>query len=261
MTNQTFLSSYFFCHPAFSVILNAVKNLSLKVYLSLLVYGIIQSFEQRMNDKENPMKFFNPTSELKELQLLSHIEKNPATTQKEIAGIINGAASMVNVYIDSLEEKDYLKRDYISLKTVHYNITPAGLKRKNYLSIVYMHELIKLYRMAEENIESFFIALENKGYKNILLYGAGEVAEIMLNIINLKPRKMIKVTALIDDNPKIQNTEVLGHSISSPDKISTYPHDAIVITSYTFEDDIRKRLDEIGYPEERVHRFFTEQII
>lgn len=51
------------------------------------------------------MKFFSPTSELKELLLLEHIEKTPNTTQKEIAEIINGAASMVNVYVDNLEKK------------------------------------------------------------------------------------------------------------------------------------------------------------
>lgn len=211
-----------------------------------------------MNDKENHMKFFNPTTELKELQLLSHIEKNPATTQKEIAGIINGAASMVNVYIDSLEDKDYLKRDYRSTKTVHYNITPAGLKRKNYLSITYLHELIKLYRLAEENIESFFTALENKGYRNILLYGAGEVAEIMLSVIGSKPDRNLKVSALVDDNNDIQNCDILGYEICSPEQIYEYPHDAIVITSYTFEEDIITRLEEIGYPGNKVERFFTE---
>jgi len=58
------------------------------------------------------MKFFSPTSELKELLLLQHIEKNPDTTQKEIAKVINGAKSMVNVYIDNLEENGYMVRDY-----------------------------------------------------------------------------------------------------------------------------------------------------
>ena len=60
------------------------------------------------------MKFFSPTSELKELLLLQHIEEKPDTTQKEIASVIRGAASMVNVYIDNLEEEGYLERDYKS---------------------------------------------------------------------------------------------------------------------------------------------------
>ena len=86
------------------------------------------------------MKFFNPTSELKELLLLQHIENNPDTTQKEIAEIINGAASMVNVYIGDLEENNYLVREYQSSKNVYYRITHEGLKRKNYLLISYMRD-------------------------------------------------------------------------------------------------------------------------
>ena len=73
------------------------------------------------------MKFFSPTSELKELLLLQHIEKNPDTTQKEIAKVINGAKSMVNVNIDNLEENGFMVRDYQSAKIVYYNITPEGV--------------------------------------------------------------------------------------------------------------------------------------
>ena len=117
------------------------------------------------------MKFFSPTAELKELLLLQHIEKNPKTSQHEIARKIDDAASMVNVYINRLEEEGYLIRDYKSLKIVHYNITPEGIKRKNFLSITYFHELLQLYRLAEENIEGFLNKLEEKGYRNVLFYG------------------------------------------------------------------------------------------
>lgn len=204
------------------------------------------------------MKFFSPTSELKELLLLQHIEGKPDTTQHEIAKIIGGAASMVNVYINQLEEKDYLVRDYKSAKIVYYNITPEGVKRKNFLSITYFHELLELYRLAEENMESFLEKLESKGYRNILLYGAGEVAETLLGIIKDKPNKPLKILALIDDNKERQNKELLGYKIISLNEINEYEHDGVVITSYTFEDDIRKRLSEIGYPGNKVERFFSE---
>lgn len=204
------------------------------------------------------MKFFSPTSELKELLLLQHIENNPDTTQKEIAKVIDGAPSMVNVYIDNLEKQDYMVRDYKSAKIVYYNITPEGIKRKNYLAITYFHELLKLYRIAEENIENFLLGLENKGYKNILVYGAGEVAETILGVIKGRTDKPLKVLALIDDDKDIQGKELLGYKIIAREEINQYDHDGIVITSYTFEDDITQRLKEIGYPEDKIERFFTE---
>ncbi|MDX9917731.1 MAG: winged helix-turn-helix transcriptional regulator [Gudongella sp.] len=204
------------------------------------------------------MKFFNPTSELKELLLLEHIEKNPDTTQGEIARVIESAASMVNNYIDKLEENGYLKRDYKSAKIVYYNITSEGLKRKNYLSITYYHELLELYRLAEKSIERFLIKLESKGYKSVLVYGAGEVAETILGIIKSRSNGNLKVVAIIDDDTDRQGKELFGYKIISRNEIDTIKHDGIVITSYTYEEDIMKRLGEISYPEGKIERFFTE---
>ncbi|NLP46832.1 MAG: winged helix-turn-helix transcriptional regulator [Epulopiscium sp.] len=203
------------------------------------------------------MKFFSPSAELKELKLLEFIEAKPKTSQHEIARVIGSAASMVNVYMDKFEEQGYLVRDYQSLKVVHYNITPEGIKRKNYLSITYYHELLSLYRLAERNIEKFLEKLEEKGYKNILFYGAGEVAETILAIVKDRQDKPLKVLALIDDSKEKINDEVLGYKVISKDQIKDYEHDGIVITSYTFEDEIKKKLEKIDYPKDKVELFFS----
>ncbi len=204
------------------------------------------------------MKFFNPTSDLKELQLLQHIENNPDTTQKELANIINGAASMVNLYISELEEKNYLVREYRSAKVVYYRITAEGVKRKNFLLITYMRELVDLYRLAKSNIEDFLRTVESKGFKNILLYGAGEVAETIIGVIRDRELTRMNVLAIIDDNPAKIGKVMLGYKIISRDEIKDYNHDAIVITSYTFEEGIRQRLEEIDYSRNKVVRFFGE---
>lgn len=204
------------------------------------------------------MKYFSPTSKLKELLLLQHIEKKPDTTQHEIASVMGGAPSMVNVYIDRFEASGYLIRDYKSVKTVYYNITPEGVKRKNYLAITYFHELLELYRLAEESVENFLLRLEEKGYINVLVYGAGEVAETIVGVIKRRIDKQLKVLAFIDDDKDKQGKSLLGYKIISREEINEYQHDGIVITSYTFEDEITKRLEEVGYPKDKVERFFTE---
>lgn len=204
------------------------------------------------------MKFFRSTKRLKELLLLQYIEENPNTTQKGIAKVIGGAASTVNEYIEDLEERNLLMREYKSAKVVNYNINPEGIKRKNYLAITYFHELLELYKLAEENIEKFLLGLEEKGYKDILIYGAGEVADTILRVLKTRIDRPLKVLAVIDDNKEKENTEMLGYKIISREDIKKYKHDGIVITSYTFEDDIRKKLEEIDYPGDRVERFFTE---
>jgi len=203
------------------------------------------------------MKFLSPTSELKELLLLQHIEKNPDTTQKEIAKVINGAKSMVNVYIDNLEENGYMVRDYQSAKIVYYNITPEGVKRKNYLLINYMRELLDLYRLAKENVEKFLLEIEERGYSKLLIYGAGEVAETILGVIRDRNKDTLKVLAVIDDNDEIQGKELLGYKIISRADINHYEHDAVIITSYAYEDEIRGKLKELNYSENKIIRFFS----
>lgn len=203
------------------------------------------------------MKFFSPTSEYKELLLLEHIEKNSSTSQHEIARKIGSAVSMVNVYINKLEESGYLIRDYQSAKIVYYNITPKGIKRKNFLSITYFHELLDLYRLAEQNIEVFLEKLEERGYRNILFYGSGEVAETILGILKEKSDTLLKIVALVDDNKDRQGKELLGYKIISREEIKKFEHDGIVITSYTFEDDIKNKLEEIDYPKNHVELFFS----
>lgn len=204
------------------------------------------------------MKFFKPTTEFKEMTLLQEIENDHTITQKQLAEAIGAAPSMVNVYISELEEKNYLNREYISSKIVNYKITPQGLKRKNYLLICYMRELLDLYKLAKSNVEKFLQSIENRGYKDILLYGAGEVAETIIGVIRDREIYSLNVLAIVDDAPQKQGTEILGYKIIDRSEIEKYNPDAIVITSYTFEEDIMEKLKEVEYDMGKVVRFFGE---
>lgn len=209
-------------------------------------------------DLVQEINFFTPTSKLKELIILEHIQNNQNTTQKELAQIANAATSMINVYINDYEEKGYIVREYLSVKTINYKITAKGIHRKNFLLISYLDELLKLYRLAKENVESFLQGLEDKGYKNILLYGAGEVAETILSVIRDRENFKLEIVGLIDDDVDLYEKGIMGYKVMSPDDIKNYSHDCIVITSYNYEDEIIKRLTEIEYPEDKIVRFFGE---
>lgn len=203
------------------------------------------------------MTFLKETSMLKELRLLQHIESYPNTTQKQIAKAIDSAPSMVNAYIDNLEKKQYLKRVYRSAKNVSYHITTEGVKRKNFLMITYFQELIDVYFLVGQSMEFFFRDLENRGIEKVLLYGAGKVAETILMVISGRTNKPLKVLAIIDDDPDLLGRDIQGYKIISKNQIPNYPHDSIIITSYTYEDTIMKKLTDIKYPNEKIEKLFT----
>ena len=205
--------------------------------------------------KGDTMNFFDPTSRYKEMALLEHIEKYEQTTQKEMSNKIEASLSMVNTYLDKLESNNLIVREYKSTKVVHYHITPEGIKRKNYLQITYIKELMNLYIKGQDSVSHFLQTIKDKGFKKILLYGAGEVAEIILDIINSQNIN-IEVIGLIDDNTSKQGQTIKGIKIYDNSCINELDHDGLVITSYTFEEEIINKLTELHYQKNKIIRYF-----
>ncbi len=202
-------------------------------------------------------KFFKPTALYKEYMILDMIEKNPNVTQREMSRPIGIAVSMVNAYLDKFEKDNLIKRKKHSSKIVEYYVTKYGSERKKLLSIAYLNATQQLYNSAKEYIESYLIQLENKGFKNILLYGAGEVCEILLNAIRSSKLVNIKAQAIVDDNIEKVGNKIGSTSIISRDSIVCFDHDGILISSYTNNESIYNKLIQAGYPKDKIIKFFS----
>jgi FlaA1/EpsC-like NDP-sugar epimerase len=188
--------------------------------------------------------------------LLEHIEKNRSTTQLEISKVIDASLGMVNKYVDQLEEGSLLVREYKSAKVVDYIITAEGIKRKNYLQIRYIKELMDQYIKALDTARTFLSSIEEKEFKRVFLYGAGEVAEIILDIL-VANKFDLDVVGLIDDNELKQGSSVKGIMVYSIDALGSIDHDGVIITSYTFEEDIIAKLEDNHYPVSQIIRYFN----
>lgn len=205
-------------------------------------------------------QFINPTVKLKEWAILEYIENKEELTQRELAALIDVAPSMINSYIKNLEEEGYIKREYMSSKSVNYIITAEGQSRRKYLLVSYLKELINMSNLAKEGIETFLHTLKEKGYDKIMIYGAGDMTTTIIETINsAKNGELIKIAAIVDDNPEKQGSEISGYKIISRDEMSGYDHDAVMIASYSAKEEIENKLKEIGYPESKIVRFFEDK--
>lgn len=200
--------------------------------------------------------YFKPTTLYKEFLILDMIEKDSKITQREMSDAIGVAVSMINSYLDDYESFGLVKRKYLSSKTVEYLITKKGRERKKVLNIGYLNSAQMLYNSAKENIEKFLIQIEQKGYKNILLYGAGEVAEILLHTMKSSIASSVKALAIIDDDITKIGSTLIDIPIISRLEISSYSHDGILISSYTNKSIIKSRLIEMKYPNNKLIEFF-----
>ena len=200
--------------------------------------------------------FFKPTLLYKEFMILDLIEKDSNITQREISKTIGVAVSMVNQYIEDFVEKGLIKKKKHSTKTVEYFVTKKGMERRKLLNIWYLKSSHEVYLSAKDNIIKFLNQIINKGFKKILLYGAGEVAEIMLQVMNVDNSIPLEVLAVVDDDIKRQNEVIVNLPIISKENINQYYHDGILVSSYKHHEVIRKNLVEINYPLDQILEFF-----
>jgi DNA-binding MarR family transcriptional regulator len=205
-----------------------------------------------MSDKS----FFKPTQLYKEYIILDLIEKNKDITQRELAKYLGIAVSMVNMMLDELEKNHYLKRKKYTTKTVEYLLTKHGYERRKLLNIWYLKSSQDIYMSAKDNILVFIQQIITKGYKKILLYGAGEVAEILVRVLNEDKKIPLEVLAIIDDNSIRHYQDLLQIPIISKDSIVEYKHDGILVSSYTHRMTIRQTLESIKYPLKNIIEFF-----
>lgn len=200
--------------------------------------------------------FFKPTALYKEFIILDGIEANAKITQRDLASISFSSVSMVNLYLDSFEKSEYVIRKYNSSKNVEYYITDKGRERKKVLNIGYLHEMQKRYKEAKKETESFINKIIEKGFKNIIFYGAGEVAEIFIQAINDDFNDKLQITAVIDDDTNKQGKQIGNMVINKSDIIKNTNHDAIMIVTYNNYEIIYNKLMAINYPKDKILYFF-----
>jgi len=200
--------------------------------------------------------FFKLTPLYKEFMLLDMIEKNSNITQRDMSATLGVALSMINSYLDSYEKSGFIRRKRHSTKTVEYFVTKKGTERRKLLNIWYLKSSHEVYLSAKDNIIKFLTQIINKGFKKILLYGAGEVAEIMLQVMNDDKNIPLEVLAVIDDDVSKQNDTIVNKPIIGSNQIKSLDHDGILVSSYKHHDAINSKLGLINYNKNNIINFF-----
>lgn len=186
--------------------------------------------------------FFKPTLLYKEFMILDLIEKDANITQREISKIIGVAVSMTNAYIENFVEKGLIKKKKHSTKTVDYFVTKKGSERKSLLNLNYLHNTQLLYNSAKKNIKLFMETLYKQKVKKLIIYGAGKVANIILNMMYSENLFDLFDVMLIDDDVKKNGESLYNLRINSFSIINKKDYDAILIGSYTYREEMVKKL-------------------
>ena len=114
-----------------------------------------------------------------DLQILSHIDENPETTQADLATQLGVAVGSVNWYVKRLTNKGYIKVTRMQRRRLKYLLTPKGVSEKARLTREFMKASLRWYRVTREDSTRFLQEARAKGYDTVCIRGDGDLAEII----------------------------------------------------------------------------------
>ena len=123
--------------------------------------------------KNNGLRFFISSPLFKRLLILSAIEKKPHISQNKLASDVGLTSSMVNNYIRDLSKEALISIRGKTNRTMSYNITSKGLKKKTSLLVAYTLETTGLYQDAKQEFAQKLQKIYDEGIHNAVLFGAG----------------------------------------------------------------------------------------
>ncbi len=202
------------------------------------------------------LAFYKPTKHYNEYQLLEYLHANHRVTQRALCDALRLSVASINHYLEDLETRGLLKRVKQSTKVVHYHLTEKGIKRKNYLKISYFKAMRGIYHASKNSVLAFLETLTGNVAKTLLIYGAGEVAELFVQIIKDQPHHAITIPAVIDDDPAKQGASMHGVPVIALESAIKYRHDGVLIGSYTNNAQMINNLKTYGYSDASIYPFF-----
>jgi DNA-binding MarR family transcriptional regulator len=171
---------------------------------------------------------FKPSEDMRDLQFLEELEKNPTISQRELSKKFNIALGVTNACIKKLARKGWVKIRGFSHRQIYYHLTSKGLGMKAKLTLRYLAYNVRLYADLKNLFNRKFLEMEKKGIKRVVFYGVSdemEVAYVTLQGANLD------LVGIVDDDDEKQGMELFGYRVQRPEAISSMRPDGVLITS------------------------------
>lgn len=117
-----------------------------------------------------------------EYQILTHLQDNEKTSQRNISQRTGLSLGAVNILIKKMVRKGLIKVEKLNSRTMRYILTPQGIKEKTRLTYQFIrssyHQILNITNAVEELITE---EQSKNSTNNVVLYGpADEVEKILL---------------------------------------------------------------------------------
>lgn len=187
------------------------------------------------------------SASFRELQLLEEVSATPSLTQRRLAKKMGVALGLTNLLICRMARKGHIKIVNLQRNRLCYLITPEGLAEKTRLTCAYLEHSLHFYRQIRRFLVRSLQPVSRAGFRDILLYGTGEVAEIAYLTMQEMDLNLVGVVDGETDRKKF-----LGYPLRDFSELALLPFDRIVIAAFESREKIHRQLVGLGIPEEKL---------
>ena len=171
---------------------------------------------------------FRPPLEMRELELLQELEKNPIISQRELSHKFGIALGVTNACLKRMVRRGWIRIAGFNHHKIGYYLTPKGFTEKAKLTLHLVSWTVQHYSTLKDIIGGKLLEMQNKGVERIAFYGVSdemEVAYVTMQGVNLK------LVGILEDEDRMSQKELFGFDVKEINQIETLKPDAVLITS------------------------------
>ena len=200
------------------------------------------------------MNLFKQSSETREdmgmLAVMEVLADQERVTQRELSRQTGLNLKKVNYCLHRLLEKGHVKFQRVvntpDKRAYLYILTPTGLKAKSQLTYNFLKFTLGFYNRVEEKLRLCLGKMARAGVKQIVLYGASDVAKIVLDLV----QDNNIVMGVLDEG--YEGDEFNGTQGVRKEDLKEMSWDGVLVTTLEDLEDVEEQLRCLGIPKEDV---------
>jgi DNA-binding MarR family transcriptional regulator len=188
------------------------------------------------------LEFFKPPQEIRELNLLQELEKNPVISQRELSSRFGIALGVTNACIKRMVRRGWIRITGLNQRRIEYYLTPKGFAEKAKLTVHLISWTVQHYATLKDLIGKKLWEMQNEGVERVVFYGLCdemEIAYISLQGVN------VKLVGIVEDDEKCKSQIIFGFELEPVSRVQDLEPDCILITTLAENGLKRQRLKSI----------------
>jgi DNA-binding MarR family transcriptional regulator len=188
------------------------------------------------------LDLFKPPQEIRELNLLQELERNPIISQRELSHKFGIALGVTNACLKRMARRGWIRMMNQDHRKIGYFLTPKGFAGKAKLTFHLISWTVQHYSTLKDIIGERLLEMQRKGAERIVFYGVSDEMEIAL--ISLQGTNL-RLIGIVEDEEKFTHCIIFGYELEPVSRVKELKPDSILITSLMEIENKREKLGKL----------------